>query len=73
MMQKMRRYIKAFQEEREGQEKSDPMKEDTPQLRPKHREGRRGRPVSGWQIIRNSALGLDMDKYEPEDDDIKFV
>lgn len=73
MVQKMRRYIKAFQEERDGQEKSDPQKGDTPQLRPKHREGRRGRPVSGWQIIRNSALGLDMEQYELEDEDIKFV
>ncbi|XP_020783631.2 transient receptor potential cation channel subfamily V member 6 [Boleophthalmus pectinirostris] len=74
MVQKMRRYIKAFQEEKAGQEKedqekSDPTK-DTPKLRPK----RRGRPVSGWQLIRNSALGLDMEPFEPEEEeDVKFV
>uniref|UniRef100_A0A3B4AYZ0 Ion transport domain-containing protein n=1 Tax=Periophthalmus magnuspinnatus TaxID=409849 RepID=A0A3B4AYZ0_9GOBI len=75
MMQKMRRYIKAFQEEKAGQEKeeqekSDPMKY-TPKLRPK-RENREGRPLSGWQIIRNSALGLDMEQFDIEED-IKFV
>ncbi|CAL1610945.1 unnamed protein product [Knipowitschia caucasica] len=75
MMQKMRRYIKAFQEEKEGQEKSDPMKDshtDSPQLRPKIRDHGRGRPMSGWQIIRNSALGLNMEPFEPEND-VKFV
>lgn len=81
MMQKMRRYIKAFskddEKEKEGLDKSDSMKGSkagSPRLRPKNREERRGRPLSGWQIIRHSALGLDMDQYElDEDQDIKFV
>lgn len=76
MLQKMRRYIKAFQDDKEGLEKSDPMKSsnsETPKLRPKTREERRGRPVSGWQIIRNSALGLDMEQIEMDDENIKFV
>ncbi|XP_072317615.1 transient receptor potential cation channel subfamily V member 6 [Eucyclogobius newberryi] len=85
MMQKMRRYIKAFQEkdgqeqdgqEKDGQEKSDPTKDvhlDTPKLRGNNREGMRGRPMSGWQIIRHSALGLDMEPFEQDKDDVKFV
>ncbi|KAM9852171.1 transient receptor potential cation channel subfamily V member 6 [Aulostomus maculatus] len=74
MMQKMRRYIKAFskEDEKEGMEKTDTMKgsiSGNPKLRPKNR-----RSLSGWQVIRHSALGLDMEQEEPEDEqDVKYV
>lgn len=78
MIQKMRRYIKAFskEDEKEELEKSDTTKGSnpgTPKLRPKTKEDRRGRPLSGWQLIRNSALGLGMEQHEPDDEDVKFV
>ncbi|XP_068998640.1 transient receptor potential cation channel subfamily V member 6 isoform X2 [Embiotoca jacksoni] len=78
MMQKMRRYIKAFsmeeEKENEGMEKSDTIKE-TPKLRPKNRGGfNNRRALSGWEMIRHSALSLKMEQEEPEEDqDIKYV
>lgn len=76
MMQKMRRYIKAFskedEKEQEATEKTDAMKgslSGNPKTRPKNR-----RSMGGWQMIRHSALGLDMEQEEPEEDqDIKYV
>ena len=78
MMQKMRRYIKAFskddEKETEGMEKTDPIKGSnpgTPKLRQKKKNSR---PLSGWHMIRQSALSLQMghEKLE-EDQDIKYV
>ncbi|KAM8847137.1 transient receptor potential cation channel subfamily V member 6 [Synchiropus picturatus] len=74
MMQKMRRYIKAFSKEDEKEEeKNDPTAREADavgfsKLRP------RRRPMSGWQVIRHSALGLDLEPEQPQDDqDINYV
>ncbi|XP_056301047.1 transient receptor potential cation channel subfamily V member 6 [Pseudoliparis swirei] len=72
MLQKMRRYVKAF-EEKEGLEKTETTKRSnsgTPKLRPKNHR----RSLAGWQMIRHSALGLEMEQEEPEEDQgIKYV
>ncbi|KAK5922139.1 hypothetical protein CgunFtcFv8_019432 [Champsocephalus gunnari] len=82
MLQKMRRYVKAFsreeENEKEGMEKTDTMKgsiSGTPKLRPKHRGGLNNRKsLTGWQMIRHSTLGLEMEKEDSdEDQDIKYV
>lgn len=80
MLQKMRRYIKAFsrEDEKEGLEKMDTMKgssSGTPTLRPKNRGGfANGKTLTGWQMIRHSALGLEMEPEQLEEDqDIKHV
>lgn len=82
MLQKMRRYVKAFskdeEKEKEGLEKTDTIKgsmSGTPKLRPKNRGGYNNRrSLTGWQMIRHSALGLEMEDDELEEDrDIKFV
>ncbi|XP_073341916.1 transient receptor potential cation channel subfamily V member 6 [Pagrus major] len=78
MFQKMRRYIKAFSKDDEKEEKTDTLKGSmagTPKLRPKNRGGfNNRRSLTGWQMIRNSALGLEFGQEEPEDDlDIKYV
>lgn len=78
MFLKMRRYIKAFTNEDEKEEKTDTMKGSmagTPKLRPKNKAGFNNRKsLSGWQMIRNSALGLEIGQEEPEEDlDIKYV
>ncbi|XP_040900120.1 transient receptor potential cation channel subfamily V member 6 [Toxotes jaculatrix] len=74
MFQKMRRYIKAFskedEKEAEASEKTDIMKETssgTPNLRTKNRAGfKNRRALTGWQMIRHSALGLEMEKEDQE-------
>lgn len=76
MMQKMRRYVKVFskedEKEKEALEKSDTMK-DTSILRPKNRVRNR-RALAGWEMIRHSALGLEIELEEPEEDqDIRYV
>lgn len=76
MLQKMRRYIKAFSKDEE--EKTDSVKgsiSGTPKLRPKNRGGfNNRRSLTGWQMIRHSALGLEMGQEESEEDqDIKYV
>ncbi|XP_034553129.1 transient receptor potential cation channel subfamily V member 6 [Notolabrus celidotus] len=78
MFQKMRRYIKAFSKEDEKDEKTDATKgsmSGTPKLRPKNRGGyNKRRSMTGWQMIRHSALGLEMEMEEAEEDqDIKYV
>lgn len=75
MMQKMRRYVKVFSslDEKEGNEKSDTMKE-TPMLRPKNRGYGNRKAQAGWEMIRNSALGLEIEQEEPgEMQDIRYV
>uniref|UniRef100_A0A3Q2QSI1 Transient receptor potential cation channel, subfamily V, member 6 n=1 Tax=Fundulus heteroclitus TaxID=8078 RepID=A0A3Q2QSI1_FUNHE len=75
MMQKMRRYVKVFSslDEKEGLEKSDSMKE-TPVLRPKNRRHGNSKAQAGWEMIRHSALGLEMEPEEPgEIQDIRYV
>uniref|UniRef100_A0A665W7S9 Transient receptor potential cation channel, subfamily V, member 6 n=1 Tax=Echeneis naucrates TaxID=173247 RepID=A0A665W7S9_ECHNA len=43
-------------------------------LRPKNRGGLNRRTLTGWQMIRHSALGLELEQEEPEEDqDIKLV
>lgn len=71
-MQKMRRYIKAFskedEKEKEGLENSDTAKGSL-----KLRNKKAGEM---WEVIRHSALGLEMEKEkeEPEEDqNIKYV
>ncbi|XP_072250163.1 transient receptor potential cation channel subfamily V member 6 [Leuresthes tenuis] len=70
MMQKMRRYVKVFskedEKEKEGPEKSDTMK-GTPMLRPKNKGCNNRRALAGWEVIRHSALGLEMEQQEPEE------
>ncbi|XP_042278855.1 transient receptor potential cation channel subfamily V member 6 [Thunnus albacares] len=81
MMQKMRRYIKAFskddEKEIEGMEKTDPTKgsiSGTPKLRHKKSGFSNTKPLSGWHMIRHSALSLQMEQERPEEDqDIKYV
>ncbi|XP_076010700.1 transient receptor potential cation channel subfamily V member 6 [Genypterus blacodes] len=85
MVQKMRRYIKAFSKdddsskEKEALERSDTLKESctgSPVLRPKPRGGFKlnRKSLTGWQMIRHSALGLDMKQEEPEEDQaIRYV
>ncbi|KAL6109336.1 trpv6 [Pungitius sinensis] len=74
MLQKMRRYVMAFskEEEKEGLEK-DTAKgsiSGSPKLRRKNST----RSNAGWQIIRESAMGLEMQQHELEDDQcIKYV
>lgn len=75
MMQKMRRYVKVFSniDEKEGLEKSDPMKE-TPKLRPKNRGNHFKKAQAGWEMIRHSALCLEMEQEEPgEIQDIRYI
>ncbi|CAJ1062458.1 transient receptor potential cation channel subfamily V member 6 [Xyrichtys novacula] len=77
MFQKMRRYIKAFSKEDEKDEKTDATKgsmSGTPKLRLKNRGYNKRRSLTGWQMIRHSALGLEMEMEETEEDqDIKYV
>uniref|UniRef100_A0A3Q1BVU8 Ion transport domain-containing protein n=1 Tax=Amphiprion ocellaris TaxID=80972 RepID=A0A3Q1BVU8_AMPOC len=67
MMQKMRRYIKAFsrEDEKDGAEKSDATKEGA-KLRPKAGGLNNRRAMAGWEMIRNSALGLEVEQEEAE-------
>ncbi|XP_044064857.1 transient receptor potential cation channel subfamily V member 6 [Siniperca chuatsi] len=78
MLQKMQRYIKAFSKDDENEENTDTIKESisgTPMRRPKHTGKLNTRSsLTGWQLIRHSALGLEMGQEEPEEDqDIKYV
>ncbi|XP_017270869.1 transient receptor potential cation channel subfamily V member 6 [Kryptolebias marmoratus] len=77
MMQKMRRYVKVFskedEKEKEAQEKCDTSK-GSPMLRSKTREGRSRKALAGWEVIRHSALGLEMEQEEPQEiQDIRYV
>ncbi|XP_026226312.1 transient receptor potential cation channel subfamily V member 6 [Anabas testudineus] len=79
-MQKMRRYVKAFSREDEkekvGFEKTDKMKKSTSVNAPvrSKNSGKSKASLSGWQMIRLSALGYEMEReYQGEDDDIKYV
>lgn len=76
-MQKVRRYVQDFSKdedqskEREETENTDMSKgPGSPLIRPKHRGGIDGnrKSLACWQMIRHSALGLDMEQEEPEDD-----
>nr|XP_040021674.1 transient receptor potential cation channel subfamily V member 6 [Gasterosteus aculeatus aculeatus] len=75
MLQKMRRYVKAFskEEEKEGLEKTDTTKgysSESPKLRRKNST----RSHAGWQVIRDSAIGLEMQPLElGKDQCIKYV
>lgn len=85
MVQKMRRYIKAFSKdddnskEKEAFERTDTLKESStgsPWLRPKLRGGfnLNRKSLTGWQMIRHSTLGLDMEQEDPEEDQaIRYV
>uniref|UniRef100_A0A8C7NN99 Transient receptor potential cation channel, subfamily V, member 6 n=1 Tax=Oncorhynchus mykiss TaxID=8022 RepID=A0A8C7NN99_ONCMY len=77
LVQKMRRYVQAFSKdedqskEREEMENTDMSKgPGSPLIRPKHRGGIDGyrKSLARWQMIRHSALGLDVEQEEPEDD-----
>ncbi|MEQ2244545.1 hypothetical protein ILYODFUR_018168 [Ilyodon furcidens] len=75
LIQKMRRYVKVFSslDEKEGLEKSDAMKE-SPMLRPKNRRPGNRKAQAGWEVIRQSALGLEMEQEEPgEIQDIRYI
>ncbi|XP_028280213.1 transient receptor potential cation channel subfamily V member 6 [Parambassis ranga] len=73
LFQKMRRYIKVFSKEEDSEKEGHEMLTNgTPQLRPKR--GFNTRAQAAWELIRNSALGLETEQEEPEDDqDIKYV
>ncbi|XP_077431825.1 transient receptor potential cation channel subfamily V member 6 isoform X2 [Vanacampus margaritifer] len=70
LMQKMRRYIKVLAQEGEKEEKEGSEKVDINlKVRP-----RNSRSMTGWQLIRQSALGTEAEREEPEDEqDIQFV
>ncbi|MEQ2158008.1 hypothetical protein GOODEAATRI_007749 [Goodea atripinnis] len=75
LIQKMRRYVKVFSslDEKEGLEKSDEMKK-SPMLRPKNRGPGNRKAQAGWEMIRQSALGLEMEQEEPgEIQDIRYI
>uniref|UniRef100_A0A3P9HU91 Transient receptor potential cation channel, subfamily V, member 6 n=1 Tax=Oryzias latipes TaxID=8090 RepID=A0A3P9HU91_ORYLA len=72
VMQKMRRYVKAFSKEdekqKEGLEKADVT------LRSQNKNSMRSKAQAGWEVIRQSTLGLEMEQEGPEEDQsIKFV
>lgn len=69
----MRRYIKAFSKDEDSEKEEHMMSAiETPQLRLK--KGFNNRAQAAWGLIRNSALGLETEQEEPEDDqDIKYV
>lgn len=78
MFQKMRRYIKAFSKEDETEAKTDTLKGFLPTLAQPRLRAREGLPnrksLTGWQMIRHSALGSEFGQEEPEEDqDIKYV
>uniref|UniRef100_A0A8C7GKM5 Transient receptor potential cation channel, subfamily V, member 6 n=1 Tax=Oncorhynchus kisutch TaxID=8019 RepID=A0A8C7GKM5_ONCKI len=83
LVQKMRRYVQAFSndedqsKEREEMENTDTSKgPGSPLIRPKHRGGIDGnrKSLACWQMIRHSALGLDVEQEEPEDDqEVRYV
>lgn len=79
MVQKMRRYIKAFSKEDETEAKTDTAKGFTPTLPQPGLKAKEGLPsnrksLTGWERVRHSALGLQFGWEEPEDDqDIKYV
>nr|XP_029476337.1 transient receptor potential cation channel subfamily V member 6-like [Oncorhynchus nerka] len=83
LVQKMRRYVQAFSKdedqskEREEMENTDMSKgTGSPLIRPKHRGGIDGnrKSLACWQMIRHSALGLDVEQEEPEDDqEVRYV
>ncbi|XP_054637154.1 transient receptor potential cation channel subfamily V member 6 isoform X4 [Dunckerocampus dactyliophorus] len=63
MLQKMRRYMKVFTKE-DDNHKEEPQHADVnPKLRPRNR-----RCLAGWQMIRRSALGMDIELEEPQDE-----
>ncbi|XP_014896252.1 transient receptor potential cation channel subfamily V member 6 [Poecilia latipinna] len=76
MMQKMRRYVKVFSslDEKEGVEKSDSAK-DSPVLR--HKNTGKRKAQEGWDMIRNSAFGLEMEQMEQKEpmeiQDIRYI
>lgn len=78
ILQKMRRYIKTFpkkhrNEENEDQEKFDTSKE-SPVLRTKSKESINRKVKASWEMIRNSALCLEMEMEESkEDQNIRIV
>uniref|UniRef100_A0A8C7W0A0 Transient receptor potential cation channel, subfamily V, member 6 n=1 Tax=Oncorhynchus mykiss TaxID=8022 RepID=A0A8C7W0A0_ONCMY len=60
-----------LRKEREEMENTDMSKgPGSPLIRPKHRGGIDGyrKSLARWQMIRHSALGLDVEQEEPEDD-----
>lgn len=78
MFQKMRRYIKAFSKEDETEAKTDTVKGFIPTLPQPRLKARDGFPdrksLTGWQMIRHSALGSEFGQEEPEDEkDIKYL
>nr|XP_020473248.1 transient receptor potential cation channel subfamily V member 6-like [Monopterus albus] len=74
VMQKMRRYVMAFSKEDE-KEKEELEKSDSPQesisgiskLR-QNKRPRDKRNLTGWQMIRLSTLGLELELVEPKED-----
>ncbi|XP_061771360.1 transient receptor potential cation channel subfamily V member 6 [Nerophis ophidion] len=61
MMQKMRRYIKVFSRDEEKDQEEAQKPDPKPKVRPQNR-----RCLSGWQMIRQSTLGLKKQLEEGE-------
>ncbi|KAF7226906.1 transient receptor potential cation channel subfamily V member 6 [Nothobranchius furzeri] len=75
MLQKMRRYVKAFSKENEneeGEEKSDAAN-GSPILRSESKNARNKKAVAAWDVVRLSTLGLDMEMEIEEPEDIKEI
>ncbi|XP_067094408.1 transient receptor potential cation channel subfamily V member 6 [Osmerus mordax] len=81
LVQKMRRYMSAFSKDdeaskEEAAKEADKAKETSRAVRPPKFRGilSPNRRLTGWEIIRNSALGLEPDPEEPEEvQEVKYV
>lgn len=73
----MLRYIKAFSKEDDMDAKMNTSEDFIPepaQFRLKTTEFPNRKSLTGWQMIRQSTLGLESGQEEPEEDkDIKYV
>uniref|UniRef100_A0A4W5Q878 Transient receptor potential cation channel, subfamily V, member 6 n=1 Tax=Hucho hucho TaxID=62062 RepID=A0A4W5Q878_9TELE len=63
LVQKMRRYVQAFSKDEDQSKEREEMENTDTSKGPGNRKS-----LAFWQMIRHSALGLDMEQEEPEDD-----
>lgn len=77
LFQKMRRYIKAFSKDDDTDAKTDAMKDfiaEPARLSFKTTGFSNRNSLTGWEMIRQSTLGLEFGQEKPEEDkDIKYV
>lgn len=69
MVHKMRQYIKTFSKaEEKDLEKNNATPSGTARIRCKKQNSNKG-SLTGWQIIRNSALGFEMEQIGLQEDE----